>query len=267
MSSAPPEIGETTNLVLGAAGLSHPGKERGENEDALGSFPDARLFVVADGMGGHNAGEVAAMMAVVGIDAFFRSFHGDPLQPWPYPVDRTLSLAANLLRGGIKVANDKIRAEADADRSRARMGTTVVAMAIGEEQLAVAHAGDSRAYRFRDGTLTRLTRDHSVAEEMRQARPEMTDDELATFAHRNVVTRSLGSKEDLEPDIHVDSVQHGDVYLLCSDGLWGVVRDDKIAAILRATPDLETACSKLVDAANEAGGPDNVTALLVRAGG
>jgi len=266
--SAPPETGDTTaNLTLVAAGLSHPGRERGENEDAFGSFPDARLFVVADGMWGHNAGEVAAAMAVVGIDRFFRAYHGDPLQPWPYPVDRTLSLAANLLRGGIKVTNDKIRAEADADRSRARMGTTVVAMAIGEEQLAVAHAGDSRAYRFRDGTLTRLTRDHSVAEEMRVARPEMTDEELATFAHRNVVTRSLGSKEELEPDVHVGSVQQGDVYLLCSDGLWGVVRDDKIAAVLRANPDLPTACQKLVDAANEAGGPDNVTALLVRAGG
>ena len=266
--SAPPETGDTTaNLTLVAAGLSHPGRERGENEDAFGSFPDARLFVVADGMGGHNAGEVAAAMAVVGIDRFFRAYHGDPLQPWPYPVDRTLSLAANLLRGGIKVTNDKIRAEADADRSRARMGTTVVAMAIGEEQLAVAHAGDSRAYRFRDGTLTRLTRDHSVAEEMRVARPEMTDEELATFAHRNVVTRSLGSKEELEPDVHVGTVQRGDVYLLCSDGLWGVVRDDKIAAILGANPDLQSACRKLVEAANEAGGPDNVTALLVRAGG
>jgi protein phosphatase len=147
------------------------------------------------------------------------------------------------------------------------MGTTVVAMAIGEEQLAVAHAGDSRVYQFRGGTLNRLTRDHSVAEEMRAARPEMTDDELATFAHRNVVTRSLGSKEDLEPDVQVGSVQRGDVYLMCSDGLWGSVRDDKIATILRANPDLATACQKLVDAANEAGGPDNVTVLLVRAGG
>jgi protein phosphatase len=270
MSSAPETGGTTASLALLANGRSHPGRERSENEDAFGCFPDARLFVVADGMGGHNAGEVAAAMAVEGIDRFFRAYHGDPLQPWPYPVDRTLSLAANLLRGGIKVTNDRIRAEADADRSRARMGTTVVAMAIGEEQLAVAHAGDSRAYRFRGGVLTRLTRDHSVAEEMRVARPEMTEEELATFAHRNVVTRSLGSKEDLEPDIHVGTVQRGDVYLLCSDGLWGVVRDDKIASILGsilgATADLDAAAGKLVDAANDAGGPDNVTALLVRAG-
>jgi protein phosphatase len=146
------------------------------------------------------------------------------------------------------------------------MGTTAVAMAIGEEQLAIAHAGDSRAYRYRGGSVTRLTRDHSVAEEMRAARPEMTDEELASFAHRNVVTRSLGSKEELEPSVYVGRVQPGDIFLLCSDGLWGVVSDGKMATILRNAPDLESACQMLVDAANEAGGPDNVSVLLVRAG-
>ena len=115
------------------------------------------------------------------------------------------------------------------------MGTTIVTMAIGESQLAIAHAGDSRAYRLRDGKLKRLTRDHSVAEEMRAARPDMTDEDLANFAHRNVVTRSLGSKDDLEPDTYVNGVQPGDLYLLCSDGLWSVVPDRKIAPILRST--------------------------------
>jgi len=209
---------------------------------------------------------VASAMAVDAIEAFFRSYHAEPHQIWPYPVDRSLSLAANLLRVGIKVANEKIREAAAADRARARMGTTAVAMAIGEEQLAIAHAGDSRAYRFRGGSVTRLTRDHSVAEEMRAARPEMTDEELATFAHRNVVTRSLGSKEELEPAVYVGRVQPGDIFLLCSDGLWGAVSDGKMATILRQAPDLESACQMLVDAANEAGGPDNVSVLLVRAG-
>jgi len=267
MSSATPVSREPgSSLPLVAAGLSHPGLERSENEDAFGCFPDARLFIVADGMGGHNAGEVAATIAVAEIDRFFRAYHTDPRQAWPYPVDRSLSLAANLLRIGIKVANDKIRSEAATDRSRARMGSTVVALAIGEEQLAVGHAGDSRAYRFRDGVLTRLTRDHSVAEEMHAARPELTDEELATFAHRNVVTRSLGSKDELDPDIHLGVLRPGDVYLLCSDGLWGTVRDEAIAAILREAPDLAAACRQLIDAANQAGGPDNVTALLVRVG-
>ena len=253
-------------LAITACGFSHPGKQRDENEDAFGSFVENRLFIVADGMGGHNAGEVAAAMTIDCVEGFFTSFHSDPRQMWPYGVDRALSLAANLLRVGIKVGNDRIREAANADRARARMGATVVAMAVGEAQIAIAHAGDSRAYRFRDGDLKRLTRDHSIAEEMRAARPEMTDEELAGFAHRNVVMRSLGSKDELEPDVYVNKVAAGDLYLLCSDGLWGSVSDAKMATILQSTDDIEAACQLLVDAANEAGGPDNITALLVRLG-
>jgi serine/threonine protein phosphatase PrpC len=265
--SAPTLSGDQVqSLPLSAAGLSHPGQQRAENEDAFGSFVENRLFIVADGMGGHNAGEVAAAMAIDTVEGFFTSFHSDPRQIWPYGVDRALSLAANLLRVGIKVANDKIRAAANADRSRARMGATVVAMAVGEKQVAIAHAGDSRAYRLRNGDLKRLTRDHSIAEEMRAARPEMTDEELAGFAHRNVVMRSLGSKDELEPDVYVNRVASGDVYMLCTDGLWGSVPDAKIATILQSTSDVEAVCQLLVDAANEAGGPDNITVLLVRIG-
>ena len=264
--SAPQLTGEPPALTLAAAALSHPGRQRAENEDAFGNFADARLFLVADGMGGHNAGEVAAAMAIDCVENFFTSFHADPRQVWPYGVDRALSLAANLLRVGIKVGNDKIREAASSDRSRARMGATVVAMAVGEKQVAIAHAGDSRAYRLREGEFKKLTRDHSIAEEMRAARPEMTDEELAGFAHRNVVMRSLGSKDELEPDVYVNKVAAGDLYLLCSDGLWGSVSDAKMATILQSTDDIEAACQLLVDAANEAGGPDNITALLVRLG-
>ena len=265
--TAPPLSGDPdTGLPLAAAGVSHPGKQRPENEDAFGSFVENRLFIVADGMGGHNAGEVAAAMSIDTVEGFFTSFHRDPRQVWPYGVDRALSLAANLLRVGIKVANDKIREAANADRSRARMGATIVAMAVGERQIAIAHAGDSRAYRLRDGEFKKLTRDHSIAEEMRAARPEMTDEELAGFAHRNVVMRSLGSKDELEPDVYVNKVQSGDLYMLCTDGLWGSVRDAKMATILNSTTDIEAACQLLVDAANEAGGPDNITVLLVRLG-
>src|SRR5262249_37888518 len=189
------------------------------------------------------------LLSLYSVEAFFTSFHRHPRQIWPYGVDRALSLAANLLRVGIKVANDKIREAANADRSRARMGATVVAMAVGERQIAIAHAGDSRAYRLRDGEFKKLTRDHSIAEEMRAARPEMTDEELAGFAHRNVVMRSLGSKDELEPDVYVNKAQAGDVYLLCTDGLWGSVRDAKMATILKSTDDIEAAAQLLVDAA------------------
>jgi len=266
MPAIPPAGDVPEMLPITACGFSHPGRQRGENEDAFGSFGDARLFAVADGMGGHNAGEVASVLAIDAVETFFREYHFNPLQAWPYAVDRSLSLAANLLRVGIKVANDRIRASASSDRTRARMGATIVTMAVGETQVAIAHAGDSRAYRFRGGELKKLTKDHSVAEEMRAARPEMTDEEMAAFAHRNVVTRSLGSKDELEPDVYVNKVQAGDIYLLCSDGLWAPVPEARMATILGSTDDIEAACQLLIDAANDAGGPDNVTALLVRAG-
>ena len=253
-------------MPLAACGFSHAGRQREENEDAFGSFVDARLFIVADGMGGHNAGEVASVMAVDALETFFRSYHADPRQPWPHAVDTELSLGANLLRVGIKVANDRIRTAAKQDRAKNRMGTTIVALAVGDAQLTIAHAGDSRAYRLRGAEITRLTRDHSIVEEMIAARPEMTEDEIATFAHRNVVTRCLGSKGELEPTMLVEPLEPGDVYLVCSDGLWGSVPDPAMKSIMTSTADIEAACQLLIDAANEAGGPDNITAVLVRVG-
>jgi serine/threonine protein phosphatase PrpC len=263
---ASPAPGSAKTLPLTACGFSHPGRQREENEDAFGSFVDARLFIVADGMGGHNAGEVASVMSIDALETFFRSYHADPRQPWPHAVNTELSLGANLLRVGIKVANDRIRAAAKQDRAKNRMGTTIVALAVGDAQITVAHAGDSRAYRLRGGKLERLTRDHSIVEEMIAARPEMTDDEIAAFAHRNVVTRSLGSKEELEPTVAAEPLEAGDLYLVCSDGLWGSVSDEKMKGILVATADIEAACQLLIDAANEAGGPDNITAVLVKVG-
>jgi len=266
MSASPVPGPPNKTFPLEACGFSHPGREREDNEDAFGSFLDERLFIVADGMGGHNAGEVASVMAVDALETFFRAYHADPDQVWPHAVDRTMSLGANLLRVGIKVANQRIRAAAAQDRARARMASTVVALAVGDSQLTIAHAGDSRAYRVRDGQILRLTRDHSLVEEMKAARPEMTEAEIAAFRHRNVVTKCLGSKEDVEPDLYRAALQEGDIYVLCSDGLWGSVSDQKINAIVRDNSEIEAACQLLIDAANDAGGPDNISAVLVRIG-
>jgi len=160
------------------------------------------------------------------------------------------------------VANQKIREAAASDPSRHRMGATVVALAVGETQLVAANVGDVRLYRLRRGELARITRDHSVLEEMRAARPDMPPEQLAAIAPRNVVTRALGTKEEVEPSVYAEALETGDVYLLCSDGLWGSVADEQIAAVLSAHDDLEAACQALIDAANGAGGPDNVSALL-----
>jgi len=251
---------------LTAFAVTHAGHVRDQNEDAFGSFPDDRLFVVADGMGGHNAGEIAAQIAVDEVSAFFRSFHGDPRQQWPYPVDRDRSLGANLLTVGMRVANQKIRDAAAAERSRTKMACTAVALAVGDNQVSVVHAGDARAYRLRGGRIKRLTRDHSILEEMLAARPDMTDAEIAAFSHRNVVTKALGSKPDVDPTLYVGRFQKDDLFLLCSDGLWGSVKDHVIAEVLHPMTDLEAACHLLVDAANDAGGPDNITVLLARVG-
>lgn len=262
--AAPPSTNPPPRLS--AHGISHAGRKRTQNEDAFGTFVADRLFVVADGMGGQSAGEVASHLTVDELSAFFRSFHNNPRQDWPHPVDRQQSLGANLLRVGMKVANDKIRAAADALGARTKMACTAVALAVGDHQLSIAHAGDARAYRLREGKLTPLTTDHSILAEMLAARPDMAEMEIASFSHRNVVTKALGSKPDVEPAVAIKRFHSGDSYLLCSDGLWGSVKDAEIAAILRSTPDLEAACQLLIDAANDAGGPDNITALLVRIG-
>jgi protein phosphatase len=146
------------------------------------------------------------------------------------------------------------------------MGSTLAALALDSIHITVAHVGDVRAYRLRGGTLARLTRDHSVLEEMRAAKPNMTPEELAAIAPRNVVTRALGTREDVEPTVYVNTHAPDDLYLLCSDGLWGCVPEARLAEVVQSTGDLEQACQLLVDAANEAGAPDNVTAVLVRVG-
>jgi serine/threonine protein phosphatase PrpC len=252
--------------AIAAHAITHGGRTRSQNEDAFGSFVGDRLFIVADGMGGHHAGEIASQLAVDEIVAFFRSFHDDPRQAWPFPVDRRRSLGANLLTVGMKVANQKIRAAAEADRARAKMACTAVTMAIGDEQVSIAHAGDARAYRLRGGALERLTTDHSILAEMIAARPDMGRAEIAAFSHRSVVTKSLGSKPEVEPALYVGRFHRDDLFLLCSDGLWDAVDDQAIGEILRSTADLEVACQLLIDAANDAGGRDNITALVARVG-
>lgn len=268
----PPQAPSSEALPVAPAdlegfGFSHPGRQRDDNEDAFGLFAEDRLFVVADGMGGRAAGDVAARLAVDALSDFFRHQHANPRAAWPFPIDRNVSFGANLLRVGLKVANQAIRQAAAADPQLHRMAATAGAIALGETQAVIAHVGDVRVYRLRAGKLARLTRDHSVLEEMRAARPDMTDEEAAAFAHRNVVTRALGSKDDVEPTVALRSLAAGDVFLLCSDGLWSAITEATVADILNETApvDLEAACQRLIDAANDAGGPDNVTAVLVRA--
>ncbi len=236
-----------------AAGLSDVGKQRVHNEDRFILLPEFDVYVVADGMGGHQSGEVASRMAASGIASFFRSGTTNGHNH------------AERLRAALTQTNAKIFARADDSRIHRGMGTTVVAAAFARDagELYVAHAGDSRAYRLRDGKLEQLTRDHSLVSDALLERPDLSQTDLA-YLPKNVITRALGIGPTVELDLRAERVQVGDVFLLCSDGLHGLVSDEEIAAILEEYPVLTGACARLVDMANAAGGKDNITAVLIR---
>lgn len=252
------------SLHLEAAAATHAGQVREANEDVYGIFLDQRLFVVADGMGGRAAGEIAAHLAVDALETFCRENRTSPPETWPFPLDERYSRPVNLLRVGLKVANHRIREEAQRDPAWYRMGATIAALTFDEEHLVAAHAGDVRVYRIRPTGISRLTRDHSLAEELKSAQQVISPKDMAALGSRNVITRALGSKPDVEPTVYLNSHADADIYLLCSDGLWNCVPDERLAAIVLSQPDLESACHALIDAGNLAGSPDNLTALLVR---
>jgi PPM family protein phosphatase len=235
-----------------AAGLTDIGRERTHNEDRFILLPEFNVFVVADGMGGHQSGEVASRMAASTIAGFFRA------QPRNGDV-------SDRLKNAVCDANAKIFARADDSRAHRGMGTTVVAAAYSPvaNAMYVVHAGDSRAYHLRGDNLKQLTRDHSLLSDALLERPELTESDLA-YLPRNVITRALGIAPTVDVDVTSCDVEVGDVFLLCSDGLHGLVDDPIMTSIIRDTEILTEACNKLVEAANRNGGKDNITAVLVR---
>jgi serine/threonine protein phosphatase PrpC len=251
-----------------AAGLSDVGKQRVHNEDRFILLPEFSVFVVADGMGGHQSGEVASRMAASSIAAYFRN-GGRRGSAAPASVidgaSVTDSAVVDRLRAAVTQANARIFARADDSRIHRGMGTTVVAAAFSrsEGELYIAHAGDSRAYRLRDGRLDQLTRDHSLVSDALLERPDLSSTDLA-YLPKNVITRALGIGPTVDVDVRVEPVLVGDLFLLCSDGLHGLISDEEIAAILEEYPVLTEACAQLVDMANAAGGKDNITAVVIR---
>ena len=222
------------------------GRQRNANEDSF--FVRAPIFVVADGMGGAQAGEVASKAAA---DAF--------------DVDLPDGPPEQVLRETILAANRTIHELARADPSRAGMGTTLTAAivdAVGEE-VAIGHVGDSRAYRLRAGKLEQLTRDHSLVEEMRR-KGQITDAQAEDHPQRSIITRALGPEPEVEPDLQTVAAAAGDVFLICSDGLTTMLGEEQIAKLLAGASSMSAAVRALVDEANRAGGRDNITALAFR---
>src|SRR5688572_6142747 len=179
-------------------------------------------------------------------------------------MDRSLSYIENRLVCGIKLANLRIFETSNRDLRYKGMGTTIVSTLVLGDKIYVGHVGDSRVYRVREGGIAQLTRDHSLLEDYKEAKPDMTEEEERNFPHKNVITRALGMRETVQVDIRAHQIKPGDIYVMCSDGLSGMVPDDQIKVIVAGAKSLERAVAELVDSANRAGGTDNITTLLLQ---
>ena len=249
--------------ALAAASLTDPGRVRDHNEDCIESRPDIGLFVLADGMGGYNAGEVASGMAT--------SLISDGLQEtWnPKGVERlgrdeAKALSERLIHDQIARANSAIFTTSQNNPECAGMGTTLVVTLFFDNFLTVAHIGDSRLYRLRGESMEQVTRDHSLLQEQLDS-GLITPEEAKLSQNKNLVTRALGIDPSVEPEVHVYETQPDDTYLLCSDGLSDMVEDEEIRLTLitlKSNPNLTV--QQLVQAANDNGGRDNISAMLIR---
>jgi len=247
------------------AGATDVGRKRTHNEDRYLLQPDDNLFVVCDGMGGHASGEIASQLACDKIAEFFASSRGDEEVTWPYKPDRKLSAVEGRLAVGVKWANFAVHEKASSAIQLKGMGTTCVSILLDSDHCAIGHVGDSRCYRVRDGRIEQLTEDHSLLNDYKKI-AQLTPDEIKNFPHKNIIVRALGMKETVLVDTRLEEVRHGDVFLLCCDGLSGEVEDpDMLRSITEADGDLEKGCADLVDRANRHGGRDNVTVILVQA--
>src|SRR5919197_3357128 len=231
--------------VVEQAFRTDTGRQRDANEDAY--FAQSPVFAVADGMGGAQAGEVASRLAAESFDAVQRGEES----PEAY------------LRAIAKTANARIHRLAESDTSRSGMGTTLTAALVEGDEVGFAHVGDSRAYLFRDGELKLLTSDHSLVEELRR-QGRLTDEQAEDHPQRSIITRALGPERDVDIDTMTQQARPGDVYLLCSDGLTTMVREERIAEVLGTSDELDDAVSTLIEEANEAGGRDNITVVAFR---
>jgi len=247
---------------IDAFGITDVGRKRKHNKDAYSLDPAERFFVVADGIGAHAAGELAAKITVETIGEFIAATRQKEEATWPFKYNHELDFNSNRLAVAIEKANERVMAAVAAQPWLKGMGTTVVAGLLNEKLLSLAHVGDSRAYLFRDGQLSRLTDDHSWVHEQVTA-GILTEEEAKTHPLKNVVTRALGGGPSVSPDLQELVFSPGDRFLFCSDGLTTMVSDEEIleaATTIKGTKEL---CEHLVKLANDKGGVDNITVVLV----
>lgn len=251
-------------LKLKAIGKTDKGLVRSGNEDNLHLDPANHVYVVCDGMGGHQAGEVASMLAVEVVRMAFRRFRteltGDP----QLDLGVELPASTDLLLKSIRLANRAIYSRATDDRALAGMGTTIVAVAFEGHTLTVAHVGDSRAYRLDESQLTPLTTDHSWLTEIQKTQ-QLSREEASTLVGKNIITRALGVRDFVEVDYQIMKAKTGDIFILCSDGLCGFADDEEIFQVARKhREDISKMADSLVQMANDRGGMDNVTVVVIQ---
>lgn len=253
-------------MALSAFGLTDVGRKRKHNEDAYLMDIERGLFVVADGMGGHVAGEVASRLTVESIQEFIAGTEDEHDNTWPFGFNNRYSVEGNRLSTAVERANERVM-RAVLNRPELKgMGTTVVAVLFDGRRATLVHVGDSRAYLYRGGELLRLTDDHSWVQEQVNA-GILSEDEAKTHPLKNVVTRALGGGAHVAVDLREIPTSRGDRYLLCSDGLTGMVSDEELLETIRSERSLEEGVRRLVELANERGGVDNITAIMVEVGG
>jgi len=249
-------------VAIAAYGLTDVGRKRRHNEDAYLLDAERGLFVVADGMGGHAAGEVASRITVESIQEFIAGTEEEHENTWPFGFNNRYSLEGNRLTTAVEKANEKVMRAVQNRPELKGMGTTVVAALFEPDRATLVHVGDSRAYLLRKGVLQRLTDDHSWVQEQVNA-GILSEDEAKTHPLKNVVTRALGGAAHVAVDLIEVPIHQGDRFLLCSDGLTGMVSDEQITEHMSADNLLEKVVRGLVEMANEHGGVDNVTAIVV----
>ena len=253
------------SFSIEAWGETDVGMKRPLNEDVFMIDPESGVFLVADGMGGHAAGEVASRVATEEIVRAFKAGSEDADETWPEHWDSGRGAFANHIVDAIVAGHNQVTTAMSTDADLKGMGTTVVVAAHqpGNGGLVVCHVGDSRAYRLRNGILTLLTNDHSWVHEQVSA-GFLTEEAARTHPLKNVVTQALGGNSAPKVDVLETMMEDGDVYLLCSDGLNSMLTDHEIAGFLAEGGALETICGNLIDAANQRGGNDNISVVLLR---
>ncbi|MEW6262112.1 MAG: protein phosphatase 2C domain-containing protein [Thermodesulfobacteriota bacterium] len=253
-------------LKFTSAALSHPGLKRSNNEDCFVADETLGLFLVADGMGGAASGEVASKLASETVSHYFRHYADRDLeasQRFDYH-NPDLSPRANTLLQAIFLANSLVHDTARKDERHKGMGSTLAVLMVDNNGILVVHVGDSRVYRSRDGELTRLTVDHRLADDLKLK--GMVDPEGTIITRMgNTLTRSIGVRETVEPEVTFTSVMEGDLFLICSDGLSDMVQEEMVGKVLALERPLPKKAQDLIDLALAGGGRDNITAVLVSA--